>query len=85
MAVFQRPFGTRSSNRDPTANGGVDSLVKRRQQVEGKLPPWVSVLLRPADDPMGAIAVGTIVIAAGFLSFRLLKRLRHRPAGSRGR
>jgi hypothetical protein len=53
-----------------------DFLKKRLTQT--RLPSWLSRQVGPADDPMGMVAVGTILIAIGWLSFRFWRRLRRR-------
>lgn len=57
--------------------------MNKRKHREIRLPQWLSVFLRPADDPMGLFAVGTFMIAIGWVSFRLWKRLRRRAGRAR--
>jgi hypothetical protein len=57
---------------------GPEDFVNKKLN-ETRLPEWVSRNLKPVDDPMGMLAVGTIVLAAGWLSFRLWRRLRRQP------
>ena len=55
-----------------------DLLKKRLAQT--RLPAWLSRQVA-ADDPMGMVAVGTILIAIGWLSFRFWRG--RRVSGSR--